>query len=135
MYIKEEKFAEYAKGKAIKNYPNPYVKEVDGEMVNIIPKGEAVVFKKMSREDTLFYIGKVEGAVYEGTVAIGGWFPTELVCGVTNGRFSQETELAKKTGWLNTLGTFGSRNDAFREEGVKEAARLLEEAGYKVYFG
>lgn len=133
-YIKEKDFGRFAKGKVVKNYPNPYVKNVDGEDVFIIPDSETVTFKKMSESDVHYYVGNVSNEVYEGSVKIGGWFPTEIVCGTVNGSFSMRSELAKECGWLQTNGTFGSKNDAFLASRVKIAARKLENVGFKVVF-
>ncbi len=134
MFIKEKKFKAYAKGKVVKDYPNPYVKDVNGERIDIIPNDEVVTFKKMTASDVMYFIGNVSEEVYEGSVKVGCWFPTELVCGVVSGVFSQNTELSRKTGWISTNGQFGSRNDAFLATGVKEAARILKKNGFNVRF-
>jgi hypothetical protein len=139
LFIKEKDFAEFAKGKKVKDYPNPYYKEVDDKSVHIIPANEKIVFKPMSDDQKQWYGIRVEGVVYEGSVTVLGWFPTEIVCGVMRSpgyhdRYSAQSPLAKKTGWTDTNGDFGSRNDAFKECGVKVAARLLREAGFNVEF-
>ena len=134
LFIKEADFAEYAKDQVVKDYNNPYVKDVAGIDTHIIPTDECIVFKKMSKDDVEYYIGKVNEEVYEGSTTILGWFPTELVCGIIGSRFWQDTELAQKTGWLQTNGMFGSKNDAFLASKVNVAAEILKEVGFNVRF-
>ena len=139
LFINEKDFVGFARGKQVKSYPNPYCKQVDGKNVNIIPDNEKIVFKPMSDEQKRWYGILADGVVYEGSVTILGWFPTEIVCGVMRSpgyhdRFSDQSPLAKETGYVSTNGNFGSRNDAFKESGVKVAARLLREAGFNVEF-
>ena len=134
MFIKEQDFKAFSKGKKVVDYPNQYVKDVAGERVDIIPTGECITFKKMSESDVRYYIGNVGEDVYEASVKIGCWFPTELVCGVVRGCFSQNTDLSKDTGWLQTTGQFGSKNDAFLVRKAKVAAKKLKDAGFKVVF-
>ena len=136
-FIKEADFESFAKGKTIESYPNKWIKKVDGESVQIIPEREKIVFTEMSEEDKLWHGIRFDGVVYEASTSVLGFFPTELVCGVLvrPGRlscFSSESPLAKETGWLDTNGTFGSRNDAFSETGVKNAAKRLRDAGFEV---
>ena len=133
-YIKEKDFSKFTEGKKVNSYPNPYVKNVDGEDVYIIPKGEKITFTKMSESDVRYYIGNIGEEVYEGSVKIEGWFPTEIVCGTVNGCFSMRSELAKECGWLQTNGCFGSKNDAFLASSVKVVACKLKKAGFTVVF-
>ena len=133
-YIKEEDFGAFSKGKKVESYPNELVKNVDGEDVCIIPEGQKIVFRKMHQSDVLYYIGNVNEEVYEGTIKIGGWFPTEIVCGTIRGMFSMQAPLSQECGWLQTNGSFGSKNDAFLASKVKVAAQKLEEAGFTVEF-
>lgn len=41
-------------------------------------------------------------------IMVDGWFPTELFCGVTGRQFDDQTELAKKHGFLLGNGNKGS---------------------------
>ena len=134
LFVKEADFAEYAKDQIVKDYPNKYVKDVAGVEIHIIPTGETIVFKKMSKSDIEYYIGNIEEEVYEASTSILGWFPTELVCGTVNGRYDTKSDLAKITGWIPTNGCFGSKNDAFRGFKVDFAAELLKNAGFNVRF-
>ena len=134
VYIKEQDFAEYAKGQVVKDYPNEYIKDVACIETHIIPTDECIIFKKMSKEDVEYYIGKVDEEVYEGSTQVLGFFPTGLVAGTYKGCYTQNTWLSKETGWLQTSGTFGSRNDAFRASKVQFAAELLKNAGFNVRF-
>lgn len=139
LFVKEEQFADYSKGRKVTDCPNPYVKYVDGDMVHIIPTNEKIVFKVMTDEEKAWYGVRADGVVYEGSVTVLGFFPTELVCGVLvrpgfYNVFSANSPLAKKTGWVDTNGMFGSRNDAFTEKGVKTAARILKKWGFNVEF-
>lgn len=134
LFVKEADFAEYAKGQVVKHCVNQYIKEVGKVDIHIIPTDEVITFKKMTRNEVEYYIGKVDGQVYEGFTKISGWFPTGLVCGTVNGCYSHKTELAKETGWLPTNGSFGSKYDAFLATGVRRAAEILEAVGFKVVF-
>lgn len=134
VFVKESYFKDFSKGKSVKNFGNPYVKEVDGRKVNIIPNGECVTFKKMDEEDVLWFLGKKEGEFYMAGVKVGGWFPTELVCGVVKGFFSEDTELARETGFVWGNSCLGSANVAFEASKAKVAASKLEAVGFEVVF-
>ena len=55
------------------------------------------------------------------------WFPTELVPGVANGRYSNTSSLSRKTGWLRTFGVI----ELVRAEKVEEAIFILNKHGFK----
>lgn len=55
------------------------------------------------------------------------WFPTELVAGINNGRYSNTSSLSRKTGWIRTFGAI----ELFRAEMVKEAISILNKHGFK----
>lgn len=55
------------------------------------------------------------------------WFPTELVAGIANGRYSNTSSLSRKTGWLRTFGVI----ELFRAEKVEEAISILNKHGFK----
>ena len=138
-FIKESEFAKYAKGKQVKNYPNPYVKEVDGVNTHIIPADEKIVFRPLTDDEKRWYGIRDTGVVYEGRMTVLGWFPTELVCGVMRSpgyydRYTENSPLAKKTGYVATNGNFGSKGDAFRASKVQVAVGILRKAGFEVEF-
>ena len=144
MYIKEKDFGKFADGKNVVNFGNPYYKEVDGEVVHIIPKGEVIVVKTLSEEDKKWFCAvRTNEDVVEMEMTVGGWFPTELVCGTIDktkdGRrcmehFSMNTALAQKTGWLDSTGTLGSRSDLFLASKADAAIKILKKSGFKVKF-
>jgi len=138
-FVKEKDFSKLAKGKEVKDYPNPYVKDVDGLRIKIIPANEKIVFRPMTEEEKKWYSVKEEGVVYVGRMTVLGWFPTELVCGVMRvpgyyDRFSANSPLAKETGWIDTNDNFGSRSDAFKAGKVNQAIRRLKDVGFVVEF-
>lgn len=55
------------------------------------------------------------------------WFPTELVAGIANGRYSNTSSLSRKTGWLRSFGVI----ELFRAEKVEEAISILNKYGFK----
>jgi len=136
-FIKEKDFVKYAKGKTVKDYPNPYVKDVDGVRIDIIPTNEKVVFRPLTDSEKSWFGIREDGVIYEGRMSVLGWFPTELVCGVMRSpgyhdRFSAHSPLAKETGYVSTNGNFGSRSDAFRATKVKVAMKKLQQVGFDV---
>lgn len=142
MYINEAKYDAFAKGKSVKHFGNPYYKEVDGEVVHIIPKNEEVVVRVLDEDEKNWYCNvTTDDDVVEMEMTIDGWFPTELVCGVVlktqDGRpcmehFSMRTKLAKDTGWLLSTGSLGSRSDIFLASKADVAIRKLKKSGYKI---
>ncbi len=73
------------------------------------------------------------GDVYIATES-RGWFPTELVAGVKERCFSEDTSLSRNTGWLNGNGCRGSMTAFFRADRIKEAIKVLKNNGYQVEF-
>ena len=143
MYIKEEQFEKFAEGKKVEHFGNPYYKKVDGKVVNIIPKGECITVKTLTEDERKWWcrIATVEDVV-EMEVTVGGWFPTDLVCGTIdeiNGKkviehYSMETDLAKETGWLESTGNLGSRSDLFLTSKAEVAIQKLKMAGFNIVY-
>lgn len=139
-YVTEKQFERLSKGKLVKSYPNPYIKEIDGIEYKIIPNGEKFETKVLSEQEKLWWCGaKTEEEVVELSVSKSGWFPTDLVagtlpkhlgCGIIREGFNMNTELSKKTGWLQGTGNLGSRSDLFLKSKVNEAIKILNKNGF-----
>lgn len=142
VFVKEKDFPKFAKGKEVKNYRNEYVKDVNGERVNLIPTGEKIVVKKLTSEEKDWFCGvRTEEDVVMMSVTVGGWFPTELVCGTIWGfvgggivreMYSMNTNLSRETGWLEGTGMTGSRADVFLLSKKGSAIEKLRAAGFVV---
>jgi len=105
-YVSPEKFSKVSKCKKVVYYPNPWIKDED----------YAKETKEMfGDEDARVFVLECE------------WFPTELVAGVVNGKFSNTSSLSRKTGWLRTFGVI----ELFRAEKVEEAISILNKHGFK----
>lgn len=140
IYLSEKEFAKLAKSKKnIKSFPNPDYKEIDGVSYMIIRDGEICSTKILSEDDKKWYCGvKTEEDVVELRVDKMCCFPTELVAdtqprivsGVIRSGFSMDTELSRKTGWLYSAGTLGSRGDLFLKSKVNEAIKILNKNGF-----
>ena len=126
-YVTPEEFAKLSKGKKVKDFPNPLVKEIDGQSYNICTPECTCEVSKLPHDQYKWYIGasfeeyqqkakEVFGeenseiiVISTNTKAGYHWFPTELVCGtipvhigagIMREKFSIKTELAQKTGCM-----------------------------------
>lgn len=142
VFVKEADFPKFSKGKDVKSYPNPFIKDVNGQSVEIIPADERIVVKKLTLEEKNWLCGvKTDKDVIEMSVTVGGWFPTELVCGtipihlgygIIRSRYSMNTDLAQETGWLQKTEMSGSRTNIFLLSKKDVAIKKLQAAGFIV---
>lgn len=142
VFVKEKNFPKFSKGKEVKSYPNKYIKDVDGERINIIPTGEQIIVNKLTPEEKAWWCGvRIEEDVVGMSVTVGGWFPTELVCGtipiylgygIVRDSFSMKTKLASETGWLEGTGMSGSSQNIFLLSKKDVAIEKLQAAGFVV---
>ena len=157
-YVTEKEFAKLSKGKKVKEYPNPLIKEIDGQDYEICTKDCKCFVSKMPREHYPWYIGRTfedyQKEVKEkygeddsevitirtNTKAGYKWFPTELVCGckkihigagIIRDMFSIDTDLARKTGCMLFGENQGSAECNFRSSKVDEAIRILNANHWK----
>jgi len=134
VFLSESEYAEISKKmKGVKEYPNPYIKECGNVRYQIIPDGESFTTKVLTEEEKeWFAFPPTDEEVVMLSVSVLGWFPTELIAGTDNGRFSMYTTLSEKTGWVSAKGTLGSRSALFLKSKVNKAIEILN--GYGFYF-
>ena len=139
-YVTDKQFDKLSNGKNIKSYPNPYMKEVDGIQYNIVPSSEKFEVRILSEQEKLWWCASdTEEEVVLLAISEIGWFPTELVAGtksknlgrgVIRENFDMDTELSKRTGWLQNAGSLGSRGNLFLKSKVNEAINILNKNGF-----
>jgi len=133
------KWQSLSKGKRVKDFPNPAVKEMDGVRYEIVDNPTCTI-RKLEEESYPWYIGlskdvfieKYGGEVYVLSV-VGGFFPTDLVAGVKKGMFSEDTDLSRKTGWLHSR-NLGTAGEAFNSSKVYNAIKILRKNGFMFDF-
>lgn len=112
VYIKEVDFSEYARGKKVVSYPNPFFKEVDGVRVHIIATDLKCSMKLLSDEEKRWWCLFGEDVSKDIVKLECDWFPHEIVIGTTSGSnrevFSSVAELSKRTGYIESNGSIGS---------------------------
>lgn len=153
-YVTPEEFAKLSKGKKVKSFPNPLIKEVDGVSYEIMKPDAMCRVSAMPHDHYAWFIGctfdKYQEKVKEvygeenseiivistDTKAGYSWFPTELVCGtkpvhigagIIREQFDPKSELAQKTGFWMLMNNAGSFECYFRSAKVNEAIRILNE--------
>lgn len=103
VYLDEK---EYSTIKAVESFPNPNVKIgiYKGQKCRIIKTGEITFELIKNEEKSEWYKIPLGGYIAKNST---GFFPKELVAGIIGGKYSEKTELSKKTGFVNTanLGT------------------------------
>lgn len=133
VYLSESEYAEISKKmKGVKEYPNPYIKECGNVRYQIIPDGETFTANVLTEDEKAWFaFSPTDEEVVMLSISILGWFPTELIAGTDNGRFSMNTTLSEKTGWVSAKGTLGSRSALFLKSKVNVAIDILNEYGFK----
>lgn len=138
-YITPEGFAKISEGKAVKHYPNKWIKEMDDVCYHIINPEMKYHIAEVAKKDYPWYVGmtyesyasyirdrfgETDARIFELKC---DWFPTDLIAGVKNGRFDNNTSLSLKTGWLKTF----CNVDLFRAEKLPVAIKILNKHGFK----
>lgn len=147
-YVTPEQFAKLSKGKKVKSYPNPLVKEIADVTYKIVTPDTVCKISRLTEEQYIWWLGMSKetysrglkeyksdsnAEVYELTV-VGDWFPTDLIAGtvscnlgygVTRNAFSMNTPLSDKTGYLQANGSIGSASCLFMGSKVNEAIKIL----------
>lgn len=91
----------------------------------LFPDEIAISIKKMIDSDCQWH--NVPSGSYHVKCENYGWFPTQLIAGTIKGYFSQNTELSKHTGYLEST-NLGTAGDAFAH--IHNLIPLLESKGY-----
>lgn len=137
-YISPEKFSKVSKGKKVIHYPNEWIKDVNGIRYHIINPDMKYNISEIEKKSYPWYLGMTYESYSKAVKEIFGdddarvfileceWFPTELVAGVTNGRYCNTSALSRKTGWLRSHNA-----DLFRAAKVGEAIAILNKHGFK----
>lgn len=94
---------------------------------HLFPDEINIVFTKMSDSDCEWH--KVPKGSFRGYTANYGWFPTSLIAGVINHRFSPNTEFSKHTGWVDSV-NLGTMGHAFAH--IENVMQILADKGYNV---
>ena len=138
-YVSPEKFSKVSKCKKVVDYPNPWIKDVNGIRHHIINPDMEYKISVLEKKSYPWYLGMTYEDYAKETKEMFGdedarvfvleceWFPTELVAGVVNGKFSNTSSLSRKTGWLRSFGVI----ELFRAEKVEEAISILNKHGFK----
>ena len=138
METKYCKLEDIKKHNIVTNYPNERFKDckdskgflyrlyviypLDKVRVRVLSKPEIEWFC-LSRDASLFITGV--------TILEVNWFPKELICGVINGRYNCNSDLAIKTGWLHTANT-GTNSECFLSSKVQTAIDILVKRGFEL---
>lgn len=137
-YISPERFSKVSRGKKVTNHPNEWFKDVDGIRYHIVNPNMKYKVSVLDRKSYPWYLGMTHESYSDHVKEIFGdddsrvfvleceWFPTELVAGVTNGRFCNTSSLSRKTGWIRSFGTI----ELFRASKVEEAIAILNKNGF-----
>lgn len=138
-YVSPARFERIQKGKVVKNYPNPWIKDIGDVRYHIIDPDMEYEIKLLEESQYLWYLGmtyedyaKVVKEVFDEDdarvyVLRCDWFPTELVAGIKNGLFSNHAPLSQKSGWIRTFGNI----ELFRAGAVRTGIEILNRAGFK----
>lgn len=138
VYIKEQDFPGYSRGKKVVDYPNPYIKEVDGIEVHIIAKDLKCETNVLTQEEKEWWCLRKSDLSRDIVQLECDWFPIELVvgtkdvfyCGKVRKALSVDSVLSKHTGYIEGNGSLGSRSILFDARFVNNAISILREHGY-----
>lgn len=141
-YIKEVDFEEYARGKKVANYRNPYIKEVDGLEVHIIATDLKCSMRLLSEEEKRWWCRFGKDLSKDIVKLECDWFPHELVIGmkevVIAGKvrkaLTSDSKLSKHTGYIEGNDSLGSRCVLFDARFVNNAIGILRENGFDFQF-
>lgn len=137
-YVSPEKFSKVSKGKKVIDYPNEWIKDVDGIRYHIVNPEMQYKISELEKKSYPWYLGMTYDDYAKATKEMFGdddarvfvleceWFPTELVAGVVGGRFRNTSSLSRKTGWIRTFGTI----ELFRAAKVEDAIAILNKHGF-----
>lgn len=146
-YVTPQQFAKVSKGKKVKHYPNPWIKEIGDVCYQIINPEMEYEISLLDEKDFQWYLGMSPKSYAERIKELFGdddtrvvvlncdWFPTDLVVGTVpcqvvpwrvDSKYHWDTELSRKTGYIK------HQNDHyFRASKVSEAIKILNKHGFK----
>lgn len=132
-YVTPTAFIKASTGKKVVDYPNPWIKDVDGVRYHIVNTEMEYKISELEKKSYPWYLGMTYESYVSHVKDIFGdtdarvfvleceWFPTELVAGVKGGRFSNVSDLSRKTGWIRSFGSI----ELFRASCIEEAIAIL----------
>lgn len=127
-YVTMAMFEKLSAHKRVENMPNPRCKVCNNVHYNIID-GINISVKKMNADEIDWHI-KRDGDYYIMTSSCG-FFPTDLVAGVVNRTYNENTELSQHTGYVKSYNT-GSSSNCFKAERCANAIAILRKVGFNV---
>lgn len=132
-FVTPKTFSKIAKGKKVVDYPNELIKDVAGVRYQIVNPDMKYEITELRKESYAWYLGMTYEDYASTLKEMFGdddarvfvlkceWFPTELVAGIKNGRYSNVSELSRKTGWIRSFGNV----ELFRASCIEEAIAIL----------
>lgn len=139
-YVSPKLFARLSKGKKVKDFPNPDVKEIDGVSYYIVDNPTCMI-RKLEENEYPWHLGLSHDTFTEKygsedayiLKVSTGFSPTDLVAGVKKGMYTEDTPLSRKTGWLSSC-NLGTASDAFCGSKVNNAIKILRSKGFMFDF-
>lgn len=138
-YVSPARFERISRGKEVKSYPNPWIKDIAGVRYHIINPDMEYETTLLDKDSYLWYLGMTYEDYAKVVKELFGeddprvyilrcdWFPTDLVAGVKNGRYDNSTPLSVKSGWIRSFGNL----ELFRAGAVRTGIDILNRAGFK----
>lgn len=127
-YVTMEVFDKLSKSKIVEECPNPRVKYCEGIRYNIVD-GIEITVKKMDKDEIEWSIKRDGDFVIMSSS--NGFFPTDLIAGIANKVYNENTELSKHTGYVRSYNT-GTASACFKVEKYANAVAILRNVGYNV---
>lgn len=129
-YVTQTQFNRLAKGALVKDYPNPVIKDINGERYEIVnPDLIKVEIKELSETDALWYCGKKEKEIVSICIN-GAFFPSDLFLGCVKSRYGDmydyHSSKAIKYGAVESNGNTGSSTRLFHKEKLPEILKVLK---------
>lgn len=125
------KITELDKHKIVEDFPNPQFKIcIDSKGIKyklhiILPKDKIVV-SKLNKTQALYFTGKD----IDVCILSLNWLPKHKIVGVIKNFYSQDTELSKFTGFIQSV-NLGSGTEAFLTSNVMNAVNILTDLGFE----
>jgi len=121
------------KHKIIKHFPNKQIKtciDKNGKeyTLHIIYPCDTIKIKSLNSSEVQWFTGKPDLKV---TMVTLNWIPKELIAGIIDGKYSQNTELSLKTGYISSCNT-GSNSVCVLTEKLQYCLSILIKAGFKM---
>jgi hypothetical protein len=134
IYLTQEAF-ESSRYHVVKSYPNPNIKAVlmNGKkfMVNIITPDQKVTVSNLTKQEQEWYGARNHDVVM--VTVENGYFPTELLAGVIDGRYSENHYISRRYGWINSMST-GTGSGLILKSKIDDCVQFLKSVGYEVEY-